>query len=157
MSLPYFPPNKSKQQESEHTQKQMSKILNEQKHSDNAIENMSVEDYARFIEDNDNKRQARVEVEREKWMRATALLYVSILFGVVSILIGLTIGYGSSSLFGWLAIIVGVFGIALLAKASIGSYGIGFGWRGVLSFFLALWGIILGFGALTGFSATLVQ
>ena len=149
MSVPYLPPNKSKQQEAEHAHKQMSKVVDEQTPSDNAIENMSEEDYTRFREDNENKRQALVEVERGKRKRATLLLYISILLGAISVLAAQS-ELNPASLSGWIAIVLAIISIGLLAKASIGPYGSGFGWRGILSFFLALLGIILGFGTLGG-------
>jgi len=146
MSLPYLPPNKSKQQESEHAQKQMSKIIEEQPLSENSIENMSEEEYVRFKEDNESKRQALIEIESKKRKISLLQLYISTLIGVVCVFVGQA--SLTSGLSGWVAIIIAISGIALLVKSAIGPYGVGLSWNGVLSFFLAMWGIILGIGSL---------
>jgi len=147
MSYPFFPPNKSKQQELEHKTKQITKVIAPQGLSDNAIEHMSGEDYARFIEESENARQSRIEIERKLRLRSDLKVYTSIALGVISIIIGRT-GYRAGDFSGWVAISLAIIGIVLLVKYSMGTYGARFGWRGIVSFFLLLWGISLGIGAL---------
>ena len=152
MSLQFFPANKSRQQEIEHANKEMAKVLSPQPHSDNAIEHMSDEDYVRFVEEAESERQSlikveRIKVERKKRRRANIILYLSMVLGAMSTFVG-HIYYDAADMFGWIAIFLGVAGIAFLAKYATLPYGSSFGWRGIVSLCLSVWGIGMGLGAI---------
>ena len=150
MSYPLIP-NDSKWQEVEHGNEELGKVMNPQPHSDNAIENMSADECAQFMENNKRERQANIEVERERRAKANLLLYSAMALGSVSIIIG-TFGYnyGAESWIGWTAIALGASGAVCLARYLVGSYASSFGWRGIVGFCLSISGVVIGIGALTG-------
>jgi len=148
MSYPLIP-NNSKWQEVEHGNKELSKVMNPQPHSDNSMENMNAEDYTQFVENNERKRQANIEAERRRRQRANLLLYSAMALGVVSIIVGLGgYEYEAENWLGWAAIVLGASGAACLARYLVGSYASSFGWRGIIGFCLSVLGVVIGLGVI---------
>lgn len=149
MSYPLIP-NNSKWQEVEHGNKELGKVMNPQPHSDNSMENMSGDEYAQFIENNERERQANIELERKRKKNADILLYSAMVLGASSVIIGLIIGYNAENLLGWTAIALGATGAACLARHLVGPYGSSFGWRGIVGFCFSVLGVMIEIGTMMG-------
>ena len=147
MSTNYFPSNTSKQQEMEHAKKELTKVTNHQEHLEEEPAHMSHDDYVRFVESKEKERGVQIEIESKKKALTDIKIYASMVFGSLSVILGFVSG-NSDYLSGWFGIISAVIGFVFLLLYGNSTYGNIFEKKGIISFALIAWGIIIGIGAL---------
>jgi len=149
MSYPFFPVNKSKQQEMEKATKDMAKDLKPQEHTGNSPMQMNSEEYAEFLETQKRAREARIEVERERRKAANMQIYTALVLGLIGFAVGFySFDVGGSLLGGWFAVICSALGMISLIRHFFGPYGVSIGLWGIIGFGLCFFGVMSGFGAI---------
>ena len=153
MSYPFFPVNKSKQQEMEKATKDIEKDFGPQEHTGNSPMQMNSEEYAEFLEMQKSEREARIKIERKRRRAANMQIYTALLLGIIGFA-ALFFAYNMAGSFfvGLVAMICSAIcsalGMISLIRHFFGPYGASIGLWGIIGFGLCFFGVMSGFGAI---------